>query len=314
MQARSLRLGAVQMVSANGEVEANLGRAEQGAAAAADQGAQLIVLPELFSTGFEINARAWRSAEPQGGPTERWLADFARRRHCFVGGSYMERRGADYFNTFALAGPEGVAGRVRKRHPCSVEAYVFKAGDDLHVIETPLGRIGVAICYDSSLREVWDRLLAARPDLLLLPMCVPAPARRLFYGQDRIDAFIATMRDGATQTARLLGLPCALANKWGPWQCDLPGRLPPLLLGPQRSEFVGCTHVADSDGEERARVIEGVGVAVATVTLDPSRKHLVLPEERDRYKPWIAPVPAEYRAFALFEALGRRWYAGHRPA
>ncbi len=255
MEPRRLHLAAIQMVSVNGRVTENLTRAEHWAKLAAERRAEVVLLPELFSTGFEINARAWNAAEPQGGPTESWLVATARRHDYFIGGSYLERRGDDFFNTFALAGPTGIVGRVRKRHPCSVEAYIFKGGDDPHVIETPLGRFGVAICYDSSLREVWDRILASSPDLLLLPMSAPT-----------------------------------------------------LALGHQRSSFPGFTHIADSDGQEVARVADGEGVAVATVCLDSSLKRESLPPERERSWPWIAEVPAEYRFFAVFEALGRRWY------
>jgi N-carbamoylputrescine amidase len=309
MAPRYLRLAAIQMVSANGQVADNLSHAAHWASLAGERGSELVLLPELFSSGFDMTADAWRVAEPQGGATERWLLATAGQHGYFIGGSYMERRGGDYFNTFALAGPQGISGRVRKRHPCSLEAYLFKAGDDPHVIDTALGRIGVAICYDSSLREVWDRMLAASPDLLLFPMSAPTPPRTWLYGQRKIDAFHASFFDGATQSARLLGMPCAMSNKWGPWDTDVSGVIPRLILGRQHSQFPGFTHVADSDGQEVARVTSGEGVAVADVRLDASRRRLSLPHERDRFRPWIAPVPAEYRAFAAFEALGRRWYA-----
>lgn len=301
------------MVSANGRVAENLARAGLWAEQAARQGAELVLLPELFAIGFELNAHTWSSAEPQGGLTELWLTETARTHALYIGGSYLERRGDDFFNTFALSGPRGVVGRVRKRHPCSLEAYIFKGGDDAHVIETPLGRIGVAICYDGSLREVWDRLLADNPDLLLMPMSAPTPVKTMLYNQRKIDAFHASFSDGATESARLIGIPCAMSNKCGEWDTTLPGLIPPLLLGHQRSRFPGFTHIANSDGHEVARVADGEGFAVATVSLDPALKHLSLPQERDRFRPWIASVPAEYRFFGVFEALGRRWYAKKVP-
>ncbi|WP_455222112.1 carbon-nitrogen hydrolase family protein [Kaarinaea lacus] len=309
MKPRQLILAAIQMVSVNGRVAENLARAGRWAEQAAQQGAELILLPELFSIGYEINANAWNSAEPQGGPTECWLTDIAGSYNFFIGGSYLERRGNDFFNTFALAGPTGILGRVRKRHACSLEAYIFKGGNDTHVIETPLGRIGVAICYDGSLREVWDQLLADSPDLVLMPMSAPTPVKTLFYNQRKIDAFHAAFYDGATQTARLFGIPCALSNKCGEWDTALPGLIPSLLLGHQHSRFPGFTHIADSDGRELARIANGEGVTVATVSLDAARKHLSVPAERDRFYPWIAKVPPEFKYFRFFEALGRRWYA-----
>lgn len=314
MKSRPLRLAAIQMVSINSRVAENLANAGHWAEHAASQGAELVLLPELFAIGFEINANAWKCAEPQLGPTERWLMDTARRHGFHIGGSYLERRGDDFFNTFALAGPTGILGRVRKRHPCSLEAYIFKGGDDPHVIETPLGRIGVAICYDGSLREVWDRLLADAPDLLLMPMSAPTPVKTLLYNQRKIDAFHTAFYDGATQSARLLGIPCAMSNKWGEWDSNLPGLIPRLLFGHQHSTFPGFTHIADSDGQEVARVANGEGLAVATVCLDPALRHLSFPPERDRFRPWISQVPAEYRFFGFIEAQGRRWYADHHEA
>lgn len=309
MTRRILKVAAVQMFSANGRVAENLARAGRWAKEAAEQGAELVLLPELFSVGYQINGHAWDSAEPQGGPTEGWLTDAARQYGFYIGGSYLEQRGDDFFNTFALAAPSGIVGRVRKRHPCSMEAYVFKGGDDPHVIATPIGRIGVAICYDASLREVWDRLLAAAPDLLLMPMSAPTPVRTAFYNQRKIDAFHASFRDGATEGSRLIGIPCVMSNKWGEWNTTLPGLIPPLLLGRQISSFPGFTHIADSSGQEVARVATGEGLAVATVGLDQSLRRLSLPPERERFRPWIADVPSVYRFFRFFEALGRRWYA-----
>lgn len=307
MKNRTLRVAAIQMASANGDIAGNLARAGHWAAEAAHRGAELVLLPELFSTGFELNARAWASAEPQGGPTERWLAETARRHGLHIGGSYLEARGDDFFNTFALAAPEGgIAGRVRKSHPCSIEAYVFKGGDDAHVIDTAIGRVAVAICYDGSLRAVWDDILAGDPDLVLMPMSAPTPMKNLLYNRKRIEAFHASFRDGATQSAAGIGVPMLMANKWGPWITDLPGIWPR-----QSSHFPGFSHIADSDGREVARAAAGEGVVVAPVHLDSSRKRLALPPEKDRYRPWVSAVPADFKLFRWFEALGRRSYGRH---
>lgn len=118
MPAKSLRLAAIQMVSENGHVAGNLARAAYWAEQAARQGAELVLLPELFSAGFELNARLWANAEPQNGPTERWLSDAAERHDFCIGGSFLERRGvpSEYcvFKFFEALGRRWYAREIRK--------------------------------------------------------------------------------------------------------------------------------------------------------------------------------------------------------
>lgn len=307
-ETRTLRLAAVQMESGNHMTAGNLARAHQLVGQAAAQGAHLVLLPELFSTGFEFTENAWTNAEPQGGPTECWLCETAKGLGIHLGGSYMEAQGQDFVNTFALATPEGaIAGRVRKRNPCAMEAYLFKGQAGSHAIDTALGRIGIAICYDASLRVVSDRLMAEDIDLLLFPVSAPSPVKTWLYSQARVDAFHAIFRDGARHIAAGMGVPVALANKWGPWESTFVGPWPA-----QRSHFPGFSHVADGDGRELARVESGEGVAIAEVRLDPARKTHRLPPEADHWRPWVTRVPVEYRLFPLIEALGRRWYRRNR--
>jgi N-carbamoylputrescine amidase len=309
---RTLILAAVQMESDNHRVAENLARAERLVAEAARGLAELVLLPELFSTGYEINAGAWRFAESRGGATENWLGATARRHGLHVGGSYLERRDSGFFNTFALAEPGGqIVGRVRKSNPCAIEAYIFEGADDPRVIDTTIGRIGVAICYDAFFRSVWDAILAGSPDLVLLPMSAPTPSQTLFYGKRRIDVFHASFSRLAIERAVSLGMPMAMANKWGPWKTTAPGWLPRLLWRQMRSAFPGFSHVADSDGLEVARVPTGEGIAIARVQLDPERKRSAVAAEQDRFKPWMTQLPSEYDSFRYFEALGRRWYGKH---
>jgi N-carbamoylputrescine amidase len=130
--------------------------------------------------------------------------------------------------------------------------------------------------------------------------------KNLLYTQRRIDAYHAFLRDGATQTAAAIGVPGLMANKWGTWTTRLPGIWPR-----QSSRFPGFSHIADSDGREVAGMGDGEGVIVAPVRLAPERKRLALAPEKDRYKPWIAAVPSDFKLFRGFEALGRRWYVRH---
>jgi len=142
MSGRSLRVAAVQMVSENGERRPNLDRATRLVQQAAEAGAKLVALPELFSGGYWLSEQAWDTAEPQDGPTEAWLRETAHHHAIHLGGSYLQARGEDFFNVFALATPSGqIAGRVPKQQAASVEAYLFRGQKSSHIIETELGRV-----------------------------------------------------------------------------------------------------------------------------------------------------------------------------
>lgn len=121
---------------------------------------------------------------------EQWLTQTSRKHGIYLAGNYREAKGDDFYNTFALASPDGkILDRVGKGHPCSLEAYTFKPHPGPQVIDTPLGRIGVTICYDSSLRVVWDRLRTEGFDLLLMPMCAPTPEHNFIYTEKRVSAY-----------------------------------------------------------------------------------------------------------------------------
>lgn len=304
MGATSLCVAAIQPVCRPGPVADNLARLENAVANAALGGAKLALLPERFPDSFRLDEEAWKAASPGDGKVAKWLAEMSRKYGLYVGGSFLEARGMDFYNTFMLASPEaGIIGRVGKDHPCSLEAYTFRPRPGPQVIDSPLGRIGVAICYDNSLRVVWDRLLAEGFDMLLMPMAAPTPPRSILYSKKRIAAYLNAFRNGATMLAKQLGVPVIMANKTGPWETPLPVWLPKV-----RSSFPGFSCIADSDGTEKARLEDEEGVIVAEVSLDPARKHLQLPPDADKYRPWVMPVPPDYKTFAIFERFGHRQY------
>jgi N-carbamoylputrescine amidase len=147
---RTLRIAAVQMASADHDIERNLGRATAFAESAVAKGAQFVVFPELMPTGSYVSYDSWDSAEPSDGKTVQWLRASSRRLHVWMGTSFLEADGEDFFDTFVLTTPEGtVAGRVRKQIPAGPEAYFFRGEIGPHVIETAIGKIGIGICSEN---------------------------------------------------------------------------------------------------------------------------------------------------------------------
>jgi predicted amidohydrolase len=145
--------------------ERNLDRGLALARRAAGEGANLIVLPELANTGYTFNSRAeaYAHAETlQDGPSLKAWADFAKEYQVYLAAGFSERDGLKLYDSAVLFGPEGRLGHYRKAHLWNQEKLWFTPGDlGFPVFETPIGRIGLLICWDIWFPEV-PRLMAAQ--------------------------------------------------------------------------------------------------------------------------------------------------------
>lgn len=128
----------------------NFARLGPRIAAAAHAGADLVVLPEMFSWGFSMDTT--RVAEPVDGPSTAFLVDQAAATGAWVGGSLPERvNGEDRpTNTFVLAGPDGTVHRYAKVHPFSYaeEDRHYRPGDRLVTVDVRGVRCSLFVCYD----------------------------------------------------------------------------------------------------------------------------------------------------------------------
>lgn len=117
------------------------------AIAALQQPTDLVVLPEMFTTGFSMNALA--NAEQPGGATHAWLQDTARRHDCAVCGSIAVREGEQVFNRMLLATPDGIH-HYDKRHLFRMggEHRRYAAGTQRVVVPWRDWRINLQVCYD----------------------------------------------------------------------------------------------------------------------------------------------------------------------
>jgi len=178
--ADTFRAAAVQMSSTRNKAS-NWATAERWVTAAAEAGARLVALPELFNV-FGPFAEITDEAEPVPGPTSERLAELARRlRITLVGGSLLEREistGRTY-NTSLLFGPDGQQlARYRKMHLFDVdlpgrvtvqESAWLTAGEEIMVADSPVGSIGMATCYDLRFPEVFRALVDRGATIFCLP-------------------------------------------------------------------------------------------------------------------------------------------------
>lgn len=108
----------------------------------------LIVLPEMFSTGFSMASR--RLAEPHNGPTVEWMKTKAAERGACVCGSIMTEDGGEHFNRFYLAHPDGSSDFYDKRHLFRMgeENDNYSAGRQRLVMRAGGMTLFPQVCYD----------------------------------------------------------------------------------------------------------------------------------------------------------------------
>lgn len=301
---RKLRVAAIQVESKHGLIEANHEHARPFIEKAARDGAQLVVLPELFPSGYIPNATIWESAEPKNGPTLTWLKQTSNRLGIYLGAGLLESDGRDFYNIFVLCDPDGrEAGRVCK---IQAESYVFKRTSGSHVIHTTFGRIGVGICADNQMAAFLKQMAADSVDLMLMPHGWPTPCRTSpQVSEQDIQEQHARTRQLVTLYAQRLGVPAVFVNGTGPM-----GRMIGLLgrfMDPSVFRLEGRSQIIDSDGTCLGELGSEEDVLSADVTLDPARKHFSEPES---YDGWLLPGNAISRKVIVpFDVnVGQMWY------
>jgi predicted amidohydrolase len=174
-----MRVAVCQMRSGE-DVAANLALADRLLREAADGGADLAALPELFPfLGSFRTVPEVAEVVPEG-PACEVLADVARTREMWVlGGSLIERDGDRIYNTSVLFDRTGeLVARYRKIHRFDVElpgqapfreSATYAAGTELVTRETEFGRVGLSICYDLRFPELFRGLMAVGSEVLFVP-------------------------------------------------------------------------------------------------------------------------------------------------
>jgi predicted amidohydrolase len=140
---------------------------------AAGNGANLIVLPELATTGYVFNTReeAFAHSEPiHDGATVVLLSRLARELDLYLVACIVERDGDRLFDTAVLIGPSGYIGRYRKTHLWNTEKLWFTPGDEGYdVFDTPIGRIGLLVCWDIWFPETARIVSQMGADIICIP-------------------------------------------------------------------------------------------------------------------------------------------------
>ena len=145
-----MRVAAIQHDIAWEDPNTNFVALAARVAGAAAAGARLVVLTEMFATGFSMNTDT--TAEPVGGPATSFLVEQAQHHDVWLAGSVAERSdgGGLPYNTVVLAAPDGAVHRYRKIHPFTHarEHEHFAAGDKHVTVDVDGLRVTLFVCYD----------------------------------------------------------------------------------------------------------------------------------------------------------------------
>lgn len=181
----TIKAAAIQMNAEPGLITERLARAEVLIARAAKSGAQLAVLPEMFNIGATYADSNYTHAEPADGLTTRWMKDVAARYDIHIAGSFILLDEEDIYNSMLLVAPDGRVWRYDKNYPWMWERAYFREGTGITVADTPLGKLGMMICWDIAHPELWERY-AGKVDVMLISSCPPNITASTFILPDGI--------------------------------------------------------------------------------------------------------------------------------
>lgn len=146
------------------------------AAEVAQEASHIVLLPELFATGFSMNTAL---AEPMSGDTVAWMRKVAQKHRCIVGGSAMIREESGVYNRFLWMQPDGTAHHYDKRHRFAYggEDKHFEAGDRRVIVQVMGWKLCLQVCYDLRF-PVWSRNTLGPAQYDALIYIASWPARR----------------------------------------------------------------------------------------------------------------------------------------
>ena len=176
---RNATIALVQMDCVMLDKEANLQKAKTFIEQAAQQHADLICFPEMFSTGYSpalIGPKYIDVAEEPDGPTFCFLAELAKKYSMYIVAPIVlksEIPGLLYNGLIVISRNGQLMGTYNKTHLWAGERFWFRAGDRYPVFHMDFGTVGLMICYDGGFPEVSRILALSGAELILCPSAFP---------------------------------------------------------------------------------------------------------------------------------------------
>jgi predicted amidohydrolase len=172
---KKITAAALQFNLSIGNINSNLAKGFAALQRAGERGAQLAVMPEMWSSGYAY--RQLRELADQTPQVLATLSEITRRLKMVVVGSLPEMDAGKIYNTAYVVDRGELVGRYRKLHLFSTmqEDRFLAAGDQALTVDTSAGRLGVAICYDLRFPELFRKLALEGAEMICVPAEWPKP-------------------------------------------------------------------------------------------------------------------------------------------
>lgn len=250
----NLRVALAQIDIKKGNPRANWAKVQEAVAEAHRQRAHVIVLPELWDTGYALDQSKDLASSLSGGLFSE-IAALSAKATIYVFGSMLEKRGLGVSNTAPIVGPKrGIEGAYRKLHlfPLMQEDQWLTPGEAATTFDLPWGRTAVAICYDLRFPELFRRYAVDGTRITFVPAQWPI---------ERIEHFRALLRARAIENQMFV---CA-TNRVGMDDYEEP-------TGNYGTKYGGHSAIFDPNGDIVIELGEGEGVVTAEFDLNMVEK------------------------------------------
>lgn len=308
----TVKAAAIQLEAVVGDVPTNLGRLETMIKEAAEQGAQLIAVPEFCTSRLSMTIKTAESVLPTDNLVIDLFKALAAKYQCWIGGSMLVYEAGEVYNRYHFFEPSGAVHTHDKDFPTMWEGCFYTGGDDDGVFDTELGGVGAAVCWEL-IRNGTARRLVNRVDVVMTGTHwwnVPKnlwPLNKALAGLGETNRRLSTQ--APVEFAQRVGVPVLQASHCGDFSSHLlliPGL--PLAL-PYHTEYVGATQIVDAQGKVLAKrdTREGPGIVYADIELGAQAPLKTIEEDF-----WMPKLPWLIRAYwGQQNACAKPWYNMH---
>lgn len=298
-----MKIAAIQMDAIFADVQANIEKVNLLIEQAVAGGAQIVVLPEFFTSAIAFSEKMTNVVLQNSGVTD-ILVKISKQYNIIIGGSMLLFDGHNAYNVFRLIFPNGQVYSHKKDLPTQFENCYYTKGDTANILHTPIGNIGVALCWEM-LRYDTIRRLSGKVDVVFAGSCWWDLPDNAPPDKDKLRKYNQQLAAETPVTfAKLLHVPVIHGNHCG----KITALSFPDNKTYQTRQFVGAAQIVDKGGTiiSKRSFEQGEGMVFANLQWDITKRE---PISVDTSRFWIPDLPEYYiNAWEKNNPIGEDYY------